>query len=64
MCDKATIMPFYHLKVSREDTVILWYNDRKEVREWQELRKKASMRDGYVLTLFGKARRFPTYQFI
>ncbi|CAH2036364.1 unnamed protein product [Thlaspi arvense] len=52
-------------KVSREeaqDTVNLWYNDRQEVRKWQELRKKEAMKDGYVLTLLGRARRFPAYQ--
>lgn len=57
--------PSHHLKVSREeaqDTVNLWYNDRQEVRKWQELRKKEAMKDGYVLTLLGRARRFPAYQ--
>ncbi|KAH0879221.1 hypothetical protein HID58_066615 [Brassica napus] len=52
-------------KVSREEaqeTVNLWYNDRQEVRKWQELRKKEAMKDGYVLTLLGRARRFPAYQ--
>ncbi|CAN8288344.1 unnamed protein product [Cochlearia groenlandica] len=52
-------------KVSREeaqDTVNLWYNDRQEVRKWQELRKKEAMTHGYVLTLLGRARRFPAYQ--
>ncbi|ESQ30390.1 hypothetical protein EUTSA_v10011195mg [Eutrema salsugineum] len=52
-------------KVSTEEaqaTVNLWYNDRQEVRKWQELRKKEAMKDGYVLTLLGRARRFPAYQ--
>ncbi|CAA7048432.1 unnamed protein product [Microthlaspi erraticum] len=51
-------------KVSREEaqeTVNLWYNDRQEVRKWQELRKEEAIRDGYVLTLLGRARRFPAY---
>lgn len=55
----------HHLKVSREEaqeTVNLWYNDRQEVRKWQELRKKEAIKDGYVLTLLGRARRFPAYQ--
>jgi DNA polymerase-1 len=52
-------------KVSREeaqDTVNLWYNDRQEVRKWQELRKKEAIQKGYVLTLLGRARKFPEYR--
>lgn len=67
MCDESTTMPyiFYHLKVSTkeaQDTVNLWYNDRQEVREWQEMRKKEAMKDGYVRTLLGRDRRFPQYR--
>ncbi|VVB00979.1 unnamed protein product [Arabis nemorensis] len=54
-----------HWKISREeaqDPVNLWYNDRQEVRKWQEFCKKEAMKDGYVLTLLGRARRFPAYQ--
>jgi DNA polymerase-1 len=53
---------FYHLKVSTkeaQETVDLWYNDRQEVRKWQEMRKKEAIEDGYVLTLLGRSRRFP-----
>lgn len=56
---------FYHLKVSVEeaqDTVKLWYNDRQEVRKWQERRKKEAIEDGYVRTLLGRSRRFPRYK--
>ncbi|XP_010466250.1 PREDICTED: DNA polymerase I B, chloroplastic/mitochondrial isoform X3 [Camelina sativa] len=52
-------------KVSREEaqeTVNLWYNDRQEVRKWQELRKKEAIKNGYVVTLLGRARKFPVYR--
>ncbi|VVA98990.1 unnamed protein product [Arabis nemorensis] len=52
-------------KVSREEaqeTVNLWYNDRQEVRKWQEIRKKEAIQNGYVLTLLGRARKFPVYR--
>ncbi|AEE32595.1 polymerase gamma 2 [Arabidopsis thaliana] len=42
-----------------QETVDLWYNDRQEVRKWQEMRKKEAIEDGYVLTLLGRSRRFP-----
>ncbi|XP_010545542.1 PREDICTED: DNA polymerase I A, chloroplastic/mitochondrial [Tarenaya hassleriana] len=45
-----------------QETVNLWYNDRQEVRKWQEKRKKEAIDDGYVLTLLGRARKFPTYR--
>ncbi|XP_019095171.1 PREDICTED: DNA polymerase I A, chloroplastic/mitochondrial isoform X1 [Camelina sativa] len=52
-------------KVSKEeaqDTVNLWYNDRQEVRKWQDMRKKEALTDGYVRTLLGRDRRFPAYR--
>ncbi|KAJ0264574.1 DNA polymerase I B [Hirschfeldia incana] len=45
-----------------QETVDLWYNDRQEVRKWQELRKKEAIQNGYVLTLLGRARKFPAYR--
>ncbi|XP_048627868.1 uncharacterized protein LOC125596911 [Brassica napus] len=45
-----------------QETVNLWYNDRQEVRKWQELRKKEAIQNGYVLTLLGRARKFPAYR--
>ncbi|KAL9316627.1 hypothetical protein ACSQ67_017628 [Phaseolus vulgaris] len=49
-------------KVSVKDakkTVDLWYNDRKEVLQWQEERKKEAHEFHCVHTLLGRARRFP-----
>ncbi|XP_027940331.1 DNA polymerase I A, chloroplastic/mitochondrial-like isoform X2 [Vigna unguiculata] len=49
-------------KVSVKDakkTVDLWYNDRKEVLQWQEERKKEAHESHCVHTLLGRARRFP-----
>ena len=40
-------------------TVDLWYNDRKEVLQWQEERKKEAPEFHCVYTLLGRARRFP-----
>ncbi|XP_027369033.1 DNA polymerase I A, chloroplastic/mitochondrial-like isoform X2 [Abrus precatorius] len=40
-------------------TVDLWYNDRKEVLQWQEERKKEAHALHCVYTLLGRARRFP-----
>ncbi|KAL2316776.1 hypothetical protein Fmac_030652 [Flemingia macrophylla] len=40
-------------------TVDLWYNDRKEVLQWQEERKKEAHELHCVYTLLGRARRFP-----
>ncbi|XP_020235315.1 DNA polymerase I A, chloroplastic/mitochondrial [Cajanus cajan] len=40
-------------------TVDLWYNDRKEVLQWQEERKKEAHEFHCVHTLLGRARRFP-----
>ncbi|GAV68623.1 DNA_pol_A domain-containing protein/DNA_pol_A_exo1 domain-containing protein [Cephalotus follicularis] len=41
-------------------TVDLWYNERKEVRTWQEARKNEAHKDGCVHTLLGRTRRFPS----
>ncbi|TKY57262.1 DNA polymerase I A [Spatholobus suberectus] len=40
-------------------TVDLWYNDRKEVLQWQEERKREAHELHCVYTLLGRARRFP-----
>ncbi|CAL5190601.1 unnamed protein product [Lathyrus oleraceus] len=40
-------------------TVDLWYNDRKEVLQWQEERKKEARQFYCVYTLLGRARKFP-----
>jgi len=51
-----------HCQVSVKDakkTVDLWYNDRKEVLQWQEERKKEAHELHCVHTLLGRARRFP-----
>lgn len=51
-----------HSQVSVKDakkTVDLWYNDRKEVLQWQEERKKEAHELHCVHTLLGRARRFP-----
>ena len=40
-------------------TVDLWYNDRKEVLQWQGERKKEAREFHCVYTLLGRARRFP-----
>ncbi|KAL0550046.1 hypothetical protein IC582_014543 [Cucumis melo] len=50
-------------KVSLEEakkTVNLWYNERKEVREWQDLRMAEAAEESCVRTLLGRARRFPS----
>lgn len=41
-------------------TVDLWYNDRKEVRDWQEQRKCEAEKYHCVYTLLGRARHFPS----
>ncbi|KAL8098613.1 hypothetical protein AgCh_031398 [Apium graveolens] len=43
-----------------EETVKRWYSDRKEVLNWQELRKKEAREKGHVHTLLGRARKFPS----
>ncbi|CAN8268931.1 unnamed protein product [Cochlearia groenlandica] len=45
-----------------QETVNLWYNDRQEVRRWQDARKKEAIQNGYVLTLLGRSRKFPGYR--
>ncbi|PRQ31693.1 putative DNA-directed DNA polymerase [Rosa chinensis] len=50
-------------KVSVQDaekTVELWYKERKEVRRWQEERKKEAKEFRCVRTLLGRARWFPS----
>ncbi|XP_058726746.1 DNA polymerase I A, chloroplastic/mitochondrial-like [Vicia villosa] len=39
-------------------TVDLWYNDRKEVLQWQEERKQEARKFHCVYTLLGRARKF------
>ncbi|XP_057464463.1 DNA polymerase I A, chloroplastic/mitochondrial-like [Actinidia eriantha] len=41
-------------------TVDLWYNERKEVQDWQDERKKEARENGCVHTLLGRARQFPS----
>ncbi|GFZ07436.1 polymerase gamma 2 [Actinidia rufa] len=41
-------------------TVDLWYNERKEVQDWQDERKKEAREHGCVHTLLGRARQFPS----
>ncbi|XVF70588.1 hypothetical protein PTKIN_Ptkin11bG0174700 [Pterospermum kingtungense] len=51
-------------KVSVEEarnTVDLWYKERQEVLEWQKQRKYEAQKFGHVLTLLGRARRFPSF---
>lgn len=43
-----------------KQTVDLWYNERKEVRTWQDLRKTEAEKKSCVRTLLGRARRFPS----
>lgn len=43
-----------------EETVDLWYSERKEVLQWQEIRKNEARNDGHVHTLLGRARKFPS----
>ncbi|GMP52578.1 hypothetical protein CsSME_00018332 [Camellia sinensis var. sinensis] len=43
-----------------KETVNRWYNGRKEVRDWQEERKKEARQTRCVHTLLGRARRFPS----
>ncbi|KAL8505596.1 hypothetical protein ACS0TY_016731 [Phlomoides rotata] len=60
---KTTVGLARDWKVSREEaqeTVNLWYSDRKEVLTWQEKRKKEARLDKRVFTLLGRARHFPS----
>lgn len=43
-----------------KETVDLWYNERHEVRKWQEERKKEAQKDSCVHTLLGRVRHFPS----
>ncbi|KAM7492692.1 hypothetical protein LguiA_035613 [Lonicera macranthoides] len=43
-----------------KETVDLWYNERKEVLNWQHDRKKQALRERKVYTLLGRARCFPS----
>lgn len=43
-----------------EETVNLWYRDRKEVLRWQEKRKQEANKDRCVKTLLGRTRFFPS----
>lgn len=50
-------------KVSRreaEDTLDLWYSDRKEVLAWQTEQKELAYEKSEVYTLLGRSRRFPS----
>jgi len=40
-------------------TVALWYSDRPEVQEWQEVQKKLAMEKNLVRTLLGRVRNLP-----
>lgn len=54
---------FFGPQVSVQDaekTVELWYKERKEVRRWQEERKKEAKEYRCVRTLLGRARWFPS----
>jgi len=41
------------------NTVALWYSDRPEVKEWQEVQKRLAMEKGLVRTLLGRVRHLP-----
>ena len=40
-------------------TVALWYSDRPEVQEWQEVQKKLATEKNLVRTLLGRVRNLP-----
>jgi len=42
-----------------QETVDLWYSDRKEVRAWQEETKRLATERGYVTTILGRRRNLP-----
>uniref|UniRef100_A0A453DAE5 DNA-directed DNA polymerase n=1 Tax=Aegilops tauschii subsp. strangulata TaxID=200361 RepID=A0A453DAE5_AEGTS len=49
-------------KVSKreaDDTLDLWYSDRKEVKSWQREQKELAYEKSEVYTLLGRSRRFP-----
>ena len=41
------------------NTVELWYSDRPEVRDWQEVQKKMAVEKNLVRTLLGRVRNLP-----
>lgn len=45
--------------VEAQKTLSAWYNDRPEVKEWQERTREEAMRYGYVRTLMGRRRQLP-----
>ncbi|XP_051135305.1 DNA polymerase I B, chloroplastic/mitochondrial-like [Andrographis paniculata] len=60
---KTTVGLARDWKVSRaeaQETVDLWYSDRKEVLAWQLERKKEAHTYSRVHTLLGRARHFPS----
>lgn len=60
LVQKGSHMFFSQVSVKEaKKTVDLWYNDRKEVLQWQEERKKEAREFHCVHTLLGRARRFP-----
>jgi len=59
-CQEKFTCFFFQVTVKEaKKTVDLWYNDRKEVLQWQEERKKEAREYHCVYTLLGRARRFP-----
>ena len=42
-----------------QETVDLWYRDRREVRLWQEIQKRDALKNHCVYTILGRARHFP-----
>eukprot|EP01026_Neomeris_dumetosa_P009917 TRINITY_DN1351_c0_g1_i4.p1 TRINITY_DN1351_c0_g1~~TRINITY_DN1351_c0_g1_i4.p1 ORF type:complete len:907 (+),score=159.46 TRINITY_DN1351_c0_g1_i4:228-2723(+) len=42
-----------------EETLNKWYESRKEVKKWQELRHKQGFKEGYVSTMMGRQRNLP-----
>lgn len=42
-----------------QDTLSAWYNDRPEVKEWQDRTRHMAKKEGYVTTLMGRRRFLP-----
>lgn len=42
-----------------EETLQAWYNDRQEVKEWQDKTRAACVKEGWVRTLMGRYRLLP-----
>lgn len=42
-----------------QKTLDAWYNDRPEVKEWQEKTRKMAKKSGYVRTMMGRYRQLP-----